>query len=201
MADRHLVDFKLCPILPTARRPPRLYLAWTGEPAAWTARVQARFPQPEVAAFLASVPGDCRRMIDTDGETAELYLDDLHLHGHPEMCRVLAVPAMARSHIVLAEAPPTALRPLLAPLLAVGGMVAVREGGPTPRALWVSEARWKDRVGVAREALRAAGLLPPAVDALDAALAPLGLQVYVDGVDAWDGALDITLGLIRRPAA
>lgn len=196
IADRHLVDFKLCPILPTARRPPRLYLSWDGEKKGWIQRVRRCFDAPELDRFLASVPASCRRMIDTDGTTAELYLDDLHLHGHAEMCRILAIPGFHTSRLVIADRPPDPVAPLLAPFLELGGILANRQGHPVPRAVWVSEARWNGQAGAAVRVLEQLDSLPPHFRALQAALKPFRLRLYVDAVDAYDGALDVTVGLL-----
>ncbi len=222
---RRLVDFKLGPILCTSR-PPRLYLSWDGERAAWLRRVRALCPSPVVDRFLSEVPLACRRMIDTDGERTELYLDDLHEHGFPEMCRVLTWPDLSRSRLVetaetgdttetedaaetgdtaetgvtaeTGRCPPT-LEPLLAPFIALGGKLAIREGYPQPRAIWVSEARWNGSVGQAAALLR--HRLPPGFETLRRGLAPFGLVPYVDALDAWDGGLDVTVGLLPQTGA
>jgi hypothetical protein len=190
-----LGEFKLGPILPTVGTP-RLYLSWAGEKAAWLRRVRACFPGEAVDRFLAEVPAGCRRMVDTDGERAELYLDDLHQTGAAEMCRVLRWPELQRSVIVAAPALPDVLVPLLGPFVALGGMLAERVGDGGPRALWVSEARWTDTVGQARAVLAQEHGLPPAYVAVEAAAAAHGFRAYIDGIDAHDGVLDVSLAFL-----
>jgi hypothetical protein len=193
--DQGLLDFKLGPILSTGDRPPRLYVAWDGERSAWLRRVRDRFPGPQVDRFLASVPSACRRMVDTSGPGwAELYLDDLHLHGHPEMCRVLSWPDGQGARIVVTETPPAQAAALLAPFLALGGMLAEREG--QDRAVWVSEAKWTGSAGQALDVLMQQGAPPQHLEALVRAMEPFGLRPYVDAVDAYDGALDVTFGFV-----
>jgi hypothetical protein len=62
--------------------------------------------------------------------------------------------------------------------------------------VWVSEGRWNGRAGEARSLLQQQGLLPRTFLELESALAPLGLRLYVDALDAWEGAIDITVGLL-----
>jgi hypothetical protein len=190
-----LGEFKLGPILPTAG-PPRLYLSWAGEKAAWLRRVRVAFPGEAVDRFLAEVPAGCRRMVDTDGERAELYLDDLHQTGAAEICRVLGWPGLERSVIVPAAALPGALEPLLGPFVARGGMLAERVGPGGPRALWVSEARWRETLGEARAVLEREHGLPPRYAAVEAAAAAHGFRAYIDGIDAHDGVLDVSLAFV-----
>ena len=202
-AELDPLAFELGPILPLrgpkARLKPRLFIADRPDPGRWQRAVLEAFPDPGLAAFLQGAPRGVRRMIDTDGIRADVYLDDLQLHGLPQMCDVLAWPSGARSQITFISAVPDAFAVFGASRLQdAGGRLALRRGPSTiPHLLWITEARWRGTVE-ATEATLAGWLgLPGGYRALADAAAPLGHRIYVDALDvSLDGCIDLTVGVL-----
>jgi len=169
----------------------RAYIADTRDPAGWERGVRGAWPG--CGRLLAAAPPGVRRMVDTDGTWAEVYLDDLHA-VRPDlglMCLAWSPAArtLARIRPVL-ELPPgfSALAPL-----ATVGKLAARVGGGRPHVLWVSEVRWSGARDAARAAAEAAVGLPAAFLHLEETLA----GVYIDALDIHaDGAVDLTVGLL-----
>lgn|GEM_PF-5473759 len=72
-----LARFKAGPIVGERTR---FFVADTGEAEAWSRRVEDAWPG--AGEFLGRAPRGTRRVVDSDGETATLYLDDLQDVDH-----------------------------------------------------------------------------------------------------------------------
>ncbi len=208
LTPRDALDFKVNPILPVgSERPPRVAISDGREPAQWARRVESTYPSPQVARFIATVPG-CRRMVDTNGESAVLYLDDLQEHvsrkgpaGRPLMALTLQVPQGNRSLMTLEPNPPRQLfscriAEQLDALLSHGatGRWAVRYRRRQPiSVLWITEARWRDTYDETTAVLEGALGLPSAWKRLGEAA--VELSTYPDAVELLGPrGLDVTVG-------
>lgn len=209
-----LEDFKLGPIFPlAASRPPRIALSNQGEVTRWRSAVLAAFPHPKLERFLDSVPASARRMIDSDGATAIVYLDDLQdleggardAEGRPLMFLTLDTRSGRLGAGTRHEAPPRALldgvlAQRLAQLEAAGavGLWSVRFEAKRPvGVVWVSESRWRKNPEVAIGVLNRIGT-HPGIDASARAAQAAGYLAYPDAIEARaDGSWDVTLGFVR----
>ena len=183
-------DFGGGPVLASTGRH-RFYVADTADRAAFTAALLRAVPA--AGALLARARPGARRMVDTDGQRVDLYLDDLHLDPGGDarvMCEALDHPSGARSRFVFLDALPDDL-PHLAPLWGEGRLL--RREGERTSVLWVTEARWTGRA--AQVAALAGAHLP-----LPGAWARLQATVpgaYIDGIELHpDGAVDLTPGVL-----
>ena len=181
----------------------RFYIADQTDDPGFTATVLQAVPQ--AAQLLALAPPRTRRMVDTDGQRLDLYLDDLHLDlpdGERDesekgdsagsvMCEVLDHPSGARSRFRFIEQLPEGFRHL-APLQGLGRLLH-RTGG-RQSVLWVTEARWTGRAEDALKLAQQTLSLPPAWAALHAQIPGL----YIDGIELHPGGgLDLTPGVLR----
>lgn len=167
----------------------RVYLADTPDPAAWTHAV--RQAAPGVERLLGAAPAGVRRMVDTDGHTHEVYLDDLHA-VRPDlglMALVWASASGALSRVRFVTDLPTGFDKQAA---LAGQRLALRTGDGHRHLLWVSEAAHKgDCAGSWRRA-EAAISLPALAQQLRERVPGL----YVDALDIEeDGRVAVTLGL------
>jgi hypothetical protein len=212
LAAKHLIDFKLGPIAPLgADRPVRVAVSDRGEGEAWRSKVVGAFEHPALAAFLDSMPARARRMIDTDGETAVVYLDDLQNVGATDagdvlMCRTLDLPNGESGRITRHEVPPRerltgVLGERLDQLLGLGatGLWGVRWRGNVPTGvLWVTESRWRGNSAETTAIAGAIGSHPLWVALTDLARTS-GLVAYADALEVRDdGSCDLTLGFVPR---
>jgi hypothetical protein len=201
LADRLLADFKLGIVLPFGGGPTRLAVSDEGDPTGWVAWIHSRWGAV-ADTFLASGPPGCRRMVDTDGRTARLFLDDLHEHGCPEMCRMLALPSGGESHYTRHSSLPLVLLPRelrdTAQLLTGGLWGLCWDQDRCIGGLWISESRWrKDPERTAALVEQALDPPPPWGRCRDA-LAPLGWRLYPDAVELRKGnQIDVTLGWVK----
>lgn len=166
----------------------RFYIADDGSRPAWEAAVRAA--APGASALLDGAQPGVRRMVDTDGERVDVYLDDLHLHGEggPVVCETIDHPSGARSQLRFLDAlPEHAAR--LKPLWGVGRLV--ERVGDRQSLLWITEAKYTGKAEQA-DAL-AAKLLP--VPGAYWALRRRWPRAYIDGIELHpDGTVDLTPG-------
>jgi len=210
LVARHLADFKLNPVLPRdPTLPCRLALSDQGEVERWERGILAAFPGRRAQVFAALSPAGARRMIDTDGVTAELYLDDLQAVPHelpsptddPLMCLTLSLPAGGRTSITRHDAPPLeAVTPALADRVRrlPGGVWGLRwRRDAIVSALWISEARWRGDHADKTSAFEAAFPDQPRLAELRALAAEHALVAYPDAVELHaDGRVDLTVGFL-----
>lgn len=192
------LSFDLGPILPLRHPGPRrVFVADRPDPVRWRSAVCSAFPDPALAAFLDQAPPGVRRMIDTDGTRADVYLDDLQLHGSAHMCEIFSWPERTRSRITFVEAVPEAFS-AWARLEAAGGRLALRQGlDQPPRLLWITEARWQGTTQATEATLADWIGLPDGYRALAAEVQALGHRAYVDALDVrLDGGADLTVGFL-----
>lgn len=209
--DTRLIDFEVGPIFPfDAERGPRVAMADGADPARWERVVRARWPG--VDGLLAQAPAGCRRMVDTDGREAVVYLDDLQVQGVPSpdwlphvlMCQTWSSADGAPGFLSRHDEDP---RPLLsealvrraAALEGAPGAWSVRWAERRPVSLlWISEARWRRNPDEALERLARVGR-SEAWEATAAWLAERGMLAYPDAVEVFeDGRIDVTLGLLPQ---
>jgi cysteine desulfurase/selenocysteine lyase len=188
----------------------RAYVANSGEDAAFVDRIVSTHPHPEVRPFFERLGAEARKMVDTDGQIAQLFLDDLHDLDHgwqvPAglvlMCDGLRVPDGLRTWLSRHDAPP--VEHLDGPLLASvqrfceAGFrgrwgVRWREGG-VYSVLYINEERWTG--DPERSARLLDGLDDPRWKALRQRARASGWGLYPDGVELHaDGAIDVTVGI------
>lgn len=216
VVSRRLEDFKLNPVLPVedAARPARIALSDGDEPDRWEAAVLEGLGDARVAPFLGLAPRGTRRMIDTDGASSELYLDDLQDVEHglasptvdPLMCWTLSLPRGCRAVFTRHVTPPWAR---VCEGLA-GGIDALMEHGATgiwgvrwrdaapTGVLWVSEARWRGDHEAKIEVFEAALGRPARWRSIRELAAAHRLVAYPDAVELGvGGEIDLTVGFLR----
>jgi hypothetical protein len=201
LAEPLLSEFKLGVVVPLGRGGIRLAISDQGDPVAWQAWLVANWGV-EVARFLDSGPTGCRKMVDTDGVTATIYLDDLQDHGCQEMCRILELPGGRRSHFTRHSSLPEVLLPReLRPVAAVltGGIWGLRWcEDRCVGALWISESRWREDPGRTADLVERELSPPPIWARCRDALAPLGWRLYPDAIELGPrGQVDVTMGWVR----
>ena len=146
-------------------------------------------------------------MLDFDGESGEVFFDDLHRGTTPtdQMCRVYSLCFDRFEHIrktkaPLAEEVPSSVlhTPLLMGCLAISGMWGIRENedGKRRSLLWVSEAKWKGNHEDCCALLDRCA--PPASwNRLRAKATELGRVMYPDGIEFfWDGRIDVSVAFL-----
>lgn len=205
-----LIGFEASLVVPFTGGPVRLAAADTGDPAAWSRAVLAGWPHRRLRKFLELAPAS-RRMIDTDGTGAEVFLDDLQQaratlpspRGLRLMCLTLAIPSGEVMCITHHEKPPFdilqgGVSAALAELVDKGatGKWGVRWRGEQPVGfVWVSESRWRANAAATRAIVESYG--PPAVwERIRLAAESFGLAVYPDAVDVGGGRFDVTVGVV-----
>ena len=210
LAARLLPDFKLNPVLPRDRALPcRIALSDKDEIGRWESLILESFPLRRTQAFVALSPPGARRMVDTDGATAELYLDDLQAVPHalpsptrdPLMCLTLTLPGGGRTSITRHGAPPLEIAP---PALhdairrLPGGVWGVRwKRDAVVSAVWVSEARWRGDTVAKTAAFEAGFPDQPRFAEVRALAAAHDLVAYPDAVELGvAGAVDLTVGFV-----
>ena len=172
----------------------RFYIADHTDDPGFTATVLEAVPK--AAQLLALAPPRTRRMVDTDGQRLDLYLDDLHLdlpdsETGTVMCEVLDHPSGARSRFRFIKQLPEGFSPL-APLQSLGRLL--HRTGERESVLWVTEARWTGRAEDALELAQNTLTLPAEWTALHAKIPGL----YIDGIELHPGGgLDLTPGVLR----
>lgn len=172
----------------------RVYLADRPDPAAWDRAVRAA--APGASRLLNAAPAGCRRMVDTDGQTHEVYLDDLQA-VRPDLGLMALVWSSASERVSRVRFV-SSLPPAFASCTALaGGRLAIRTGDGPAHLLWVSEAAHTGDVAGSWSRAEAAVALPPLVRALRARVPGL----YVDALDLHaTGQVDVTLGLLPTTA-
>jgi len=133
----------------------RFYIAARHAPERWHEALSAL--APGAVDWLQDAPEGTRRVLDTDGRSAEVILDDLHLDGSNIMCRVWT-PRGEESYRRV-HAPPPSFRRLSE--LEGFGMLAHRQG-TLEHLLWIPEGRTPERAEAAVALARALDLLPGA---------------------------------------
>jgi len=152
----------------------RFYLADSHDPELWEAHL------PQLGDFLRPCG---RRMLDTDGERHEVYLDDLHQQGGRVMCEILSLPGHQRSSIVLIDEVPPAFSRYAG--LAELGRLALRTG-PREHLVWITEARHTGLVEQTTALARSLVQLP----------GPLPEGAYIDALDLHGEVVDMTPGFL-----
>jgi hypothetical protein len=206
LAARLLEDFKLGPIFPLASaRRPRIAISNQGEVARWRSCVLDAFPHPRLARFLDAVPPEARRMIDSDGESAIVYLDDMQDAGEGLMFLTLDPRSGRLGRGTRHSEPPRdlvagVLADALTALLGRGaeGIWSVRYVQKKPVGLvFVSESRWRKNHAKVNAILDALGT-HPGIEACRSAGSEAGFVAYPDALEALpDGSWDVTLGFVR----
>lgn len=202
VADARAEDFAVGPIFGwDAPRRPRVAVADSASPD-WEATVRRSWPG--AGPLLDAAPAGCRRMVDTDGHNAIVYLDDLQEHGltwqgRPLMCLTWSSRSGQRETYTRHERLPAGAPVDVGPLADAGGVWGVRWQKRRPVGLlWVSEARWRESWDEANAALSCLGRCP-AWERASVWLDGQGWQAYPDAVELLvGGRIDVTLGLRRR---
>ncbi len=215
LAAELIEEFKLGPIFPLGSpRAPRIALSNQGEPVRWRNAVLGAFAHPKLERFLDSVPPSARRMVDTDGDSTIVYLDDLQdvegglvdASGRALMFLTLdTVSGRLGSGTRHTEPPQELLDGVLAERLTelvrlgAAGLWSIRwEAKRAVGLVWVSESRWRKNAGSAAELLRALGTHPGIEECARAASAA-GYLAYPDAIEVRDdGSWDVTLGFVHR---
>lgn len=219
LADRHALAFKACPILPIGHdAPPRMYVSNGFEDdTGFITRVAAAFHDPRIATFLGQLGPGARKIVDTDGISADCFLDDLQYVDHqldvPEgldlLASTLRVPDGWRTLLSRHGAAPVALldgawAARLDAVHAAGltGHWAIRWGpGGIASLLLVNEARWSGRAEASAQRLDALG--DARWLACRARAHADGLAAYPDAIEVKDTGWDVTVGLFdpKDPAS
>ncbi|MCB9680996.1 MAG: hypothetical protein H6733_05940 [Alphaproteobacteria bacterium] len=223
-AHARLDAFPAGPILVLdAPRPHRAFVASPAVPDGFAARVAHALRDPAVDTFLAQAPAGTRAMVDTDGTSAVVYLDDLHdvdhdlagarpADGHELLCATLSTPGHVRTTVTRHGPPPRHLlsstwQRRVDDLLHAGltGIWAVAWAeGAVRGVLWINDGRWRGTATRANRWLDARCAEHPdaAWPRIRARAARDGLQAFPDGIELTaDGGLDVTVGFFRPPAA
>lgn len=206
-----LIGFEASLVVPFGGGPIRLAAADPGDPAAWSRAVLAGWPHRRLRKFLELAPAS-RRMIDTDGTTAEVFLDDLQQarvslpapRGFPLMCLTLAIPSGEVTCVTHHEKPPfellqggilDAMRALVDK--GATGKWGVRwRGDQATGFVWVSESRWRGNAGTTR-AIVESYAAPPAWERIRSAAESGGLAIYPDAIDVDETRFDVTVGVVE----
>lgn len=166
----------------------RFYVADDGSRPAWEAAVRAAVPG--AGPLLDRARPGVRRMLDTDGHRADVYLDDLHLHdsGSSVVCEAHDHPSGANSQLRFLDALPAGAA-RLRPLWGVGRLL--ERVGDRRSLLWITEARYTGRV----EQVDALAARLFAVPGGYWALRRRWPRAYIDGIELHpDGTVDLTPG-------
>ncbi|MFO0570920.1 MAG: NAD(P)/FAD-dependent oxidoreductase [Polyangiaceae bacterium] len=204
---RALEDFKLNPVLRLPSGPHRLALSdATEEASAWIERVTRAFPEAGVREFFAEEPNAARRMLDTDGDSAVFYLDDLHTQGRSEtMCLTLGTDGR-RSRITRPTTfddaalpdPVCSRRAELVALGLTGGFWAMRsEGDAVVSAIWISESRYRKNADATAKLVDALGG-GPVWERCRTAARTRGLTAYPDAIEIFADHVEVTIGFVGR---
>lgn len=208
--ERERLAFKAGPILTFDARPHRAYIANVAEEATFDARMASTLGRPDIATFFQQAP-TARKMVDSDGEEAVLYLDDLHeadseLTAHDDhelMCATWNLSTDERTTLTRHGRPPRHLLPIpwqrrVDDLLHAGlvGLWAVRWNDASVRSLlWVNDTRWRG------DPEQTSAVIDRTGDATWSAIrertAAEGLLAYPDSIELLpDGRWDVTVGLL-----
>lgn len=192
-----LEDFKLNPVLCLESGRHRIAASDHGElPAEWIERVSSAWPTLPLHDFFAKAPSAPRRMLDTDGESAVFYLDDMQ-EGGP-MCRTLSSD-LAETTVTRVDEVPAELRPALERLAragASGGFHAVRQANGAVRSLlWISESRYRKNAAETAKVVDALGA-GEAWGRLRSAAEARGFVAYPDAIELYPDATEITVGFV-----
>lgn len=214
-AGAHLTQFSYGPVFSYDGTvcTPRLTVSDVGDSEGWLRRVKAQWSSAQVDAFLSRGPNGCRRMVDTDGETTLLYLDDLQdvthrmespLAGVPLLCASYAIGDGEETVMTRHEHFPESLLLSHAPHLIslrnacdMEGVWGIRwQGGEAISLLCVTEVRTRSGVDRAIQAMAAL----PASDGQKGfckVMRSRELRPYPDSVEFFpSGRLDVTLGVL-----
>ncbi len=208
LADTLALAFKAGPILP---------MMGTGSPRAFVSNQSQRTFVDQVAMefgesarpFLSQLGPDTRKIVDTDGHSADLFLDDLQDVDHdlavPDgltlMCSTLHLPSGRRTWLTRHGPPPRELldqawTARLDALLDHGlrGLWGIRWGADGIYSLLcVNEDRWSGTPEPASLILD--GLADPRWLAARARARAAGLGAYPDAIEVHADRWDVTVGL------
>jgi hypothetical protein len=210
-AAEHLESFALNPVVRIGGDRHRLAISDIGRaPAEWIADVARAWPQHAVDGFFAQMPGAPRRMVDTDGEGAVFYLDDLQQNGAalPDGASLMSCTLSTTGETTVITRPgreqaslPRELEPLrrrLAGAGVSGGVWAVRWRNDDPLSLlWISESRYSGNA-VATAALIGALGGASAWQSLRAAAEARGFIAYPDVLEISGQGVDATIGFVAK---
>jgi len=192
-----LEDFKLNPVLCLESGRQRIAASDHGEPAAeWIERMARAWPALPLCEFFAKGAAAPRRMVDTDGDSAVFYLDDLD-EGEV-MCRTLASDG-AETTVTRASEVPAELRSALERLTragASGGFWAIRQQAGAPRSLlWISESRYRKNAAESARVVDALGG-GSAWERLKRAAEARGFVAYPDAIELYPDSTEVTVGFV-----
>jgi|TARA_B110000495_G_C22933264_1_gene545667 hypothetical protein len=205
LADKLLSEFKMVIVLPLGKpQPVRVVWSDAGEPNRWQEKVTS-FLSAGSAGFLENGPARCRRVLDSDGSTGELFLDDLHyLPGSDPstMCSIYN-PGQDGCLSVRRVDSPVAFelpRELLfhrafLQSLAIGGMWAVRMDSAERlmSVLWVTEAKNKGNFKDVNAVVER-NEPPPQWGELNGMLSETPYEPFVDALEFFlDGRIDLSV--------
>lgn len=205
-----LESFKLNPVLCPKTGRHRIAASDLGENTAeWVSRLQRAWPDAGLDEFFDTTPDAARRMLDTDGEHAVFYLDDLQERGEraADGCVV-----MSRTHSTSGERTlltrhaslagvtlPEGSEPELGRMIACGvsgGFWAVRTQGDVPvGVVWISESRYRKN---ADDSAKIVDRLDagPAWERLKQAAKSRGFCAYPDAIEITPTGLELTIGFV-----
>ena len=212
--DRTLTAFSACPILVVREAQVvghRVYGSTAMGRSRFAAWRRALCPDHDADRWFNLVGPDVRRMMDTNGASHALYLDDLQdvTHeraappGHVLMCDILELPSHRHTTMTRHNhRPDTLISPAARAWFdrtGMDGLWSVRWHSSKPfSVICINEDRHQGTVRAASQRLQQ-WLTDPGLHAAAELAAQRGLEVYPDAIEVHlDGQIDVTLGLAPR---
>jgi len=202
-----LNQFKLGIILPWGKDAP-VRVAWSAqqETARFREIVMSRHrDNSTLVEFIDDAPEACRRVLDTDGHSDHIFLDDLQAHGEKDatgadrICRIWSPNSEIEEIIKLSnsDTKPYLHRVSDRALMNLGGIWAARKNrNDILSTLWISESKWRKNDRITREWVEASNP-PPAWGRIHDAFLRHRLRIYPDAVEFHaDGRIDLTVGIL-----